>query len=197
MRKPKKKSSTSKVPKQLTLDVSLNSQKEEKTKLNLQIQEKQISITQISAFTEKNQAYIKVTFKLNPSKVEFSKIKSELHFDGQLIRPVLIKIPQGLLSRNDFELTHVLDMVGIAEGQHLVKVEMYEFCLSEEKLAFASKETQVNYVPQTREAVAIRVPIVKSIAGEDLEVLSESEKEIYREIHEASRKEQKSQRDKW
>ena len=43
----------------------------------------------------------------------------------------------------------------------------------------------------------IKVSTVKSVAGKDLVVVSESEKDIYREIDENIRKEAVSKRDNW
>ena len=55
----------------------------------------------------------------------------------------------------------------------------------------------MDYVPQTREARLVKVPIVKSVAGSDLAVVSESEKDIYREIEETGKKELIIKRDEW
>ncbi len=52
-------------------------------------------------------------------------------------------------------------------------------------------------VPQTRESRFVKVPTVKSIAGADLAVVSESEKKVYQEIEKTMKKEQLSQRDDW
>jgi hypothetical protein len=41
------------------------------------------------------------------------------------------------------------------------------------------------------------MPIVKSIAGTDLAIASDSEKDIYREIEESIKKELVSKRDEW
>ena len=52
-------------------------------------------------------------------------------------------------------------------------------------------------VPQTREPRLVKIPTVKSIAGSCLTVIANSEKEIYREIEEAAKKELNSKRDEW
>jgi hypothetical protein len=49
--------------------------------------------------------------------------------------------------------------------------------------------------PQTRESRLIKVPIVKRFEGVDLAVVSESDKNIYREIDETMKKESASKRD--
>jgi hypothetical protein len=55
----------------------------------------------------------------------------------------------------------------------------------------------VQYVPKTRESRLIKIPIVKSFGGADLAVVSESDKNIYREIEETMKKESATQRDDW
>ena len=61
---------------------------------------------------------------------------------------------------------------------------MYEPWASGEKLTTISKEVCFDYVPVKREDRLIRVPIVKSVAGADLHIVSETQKNIYSEIEE-------------
>jgi len=89
-------------------------------------------------------------------------------------------------------------MTGIAAGPHTIKVEMYELWGSGEKLASASKEVTVEYVPVRREdRHLIRVPFVKSEARADVAIVTEAEKSIYRETEEDMKKAQMSKRDDW
>jgi hypothetical protein len=74
---------------------------------------------------------------------------------------------------------------------------MFELWSSGEKLACVSKEVAIEYVPAKREDRFIKVPIVKSVAGADLAVVSDSEKDIYREIEANMKKELASKRDEW
>ena len=134
---------------------------------------------------------------MHPSKTAFSKVKSNLWFDDQQISSVSISIPQSPLATDDFEINPVLDMRGITAGSHTIKVEMYELWSSGEKLTSSSKEIIVEYIPQTRESKLREIPIVKSVAGTDLAVVSESEKTIYHEIEETMKKEMASNRDEW
>ena len=193
----KKISKSANAYKQLTLDSMSNTPKKESNNTKGRIQEKQIIITEIGVNTKEDELALKVGFKLLPSKTVFSKVKSDLWFDHQQISSVCISIPQSTLATDDFELTPVLDMKGISAGPHAIKVEMYELWSSGEKLSFTSKEVTVNYTPQTRESKLINVPIVKSIAGADLAIVSDSEKGIYREIEENMKKDADSKRDKW
>jgi hypothetical protein len=197
MGKTKKASKNLKAPKQLTLDNLLDAPKKESNKATKPIQEKQIIITDIGAITREDELALKVGFKLLPSKIAFSKVKSDLAFDNQQISSVLIRIPQGPLAKEDFELTPVLGMTGINAGLHSIRVEMYEPWSNGEKLSLTSKEVTVEYVPKTRASRLIKIPIVKSFGGGDLAVVSESDKNIYREIEETIKKESVTKRDEW
>jgi hypothetical protein len=183
--------------KQLTLDNLPNTPKKETAKTTAQPQEKRIIITEIGTQTKEDELALKVSFKLVPSKASFSKVKSDLLFDNQLISSVSIRIPQGQLAADEFELTPVLDMKGIPAGRHSIRVEMYEFWSDCEKLSQAKREISVYYVPITRESRLVKVPTVKSVAGADLIVVSEPEMDIYREIEKTVKKEQLSKRDNW
>ena len=66
-----------------------------------------------------------------------------------------------------------------------------------EAFQVAVKEVTVEYLPQTRESRFIKVLIVKSAAGTDLAVVSESEKDLYRDIEKTTKKEHFSKRDDW
>jgi hypothetical protein len=197
MSKTKKAPKNLKAPKQLTLDNLPNVPIKEPNKATKPIQQKQIIITEIGAITREDELALKVGFKLLPSKTAFSKVKSDLAFDNQQISSRLVRIIQGPLAGNEFELTPVLDMKGINAGSHSIKVEMYEPWSNGEKLSFTSKEVTVEYVPKTRESRLIKIPIVKSFGGSDLAVVSESDKNIYREIEETMKKESAAKRDEW
>ena len=88
-------------------------------------------------------------------------------------------------------------MTGIEKGQHIIRVEMYELWSSEEKLTSTSKEVTIEYVPLKKEDRLIRIPIVKSSAGADLAIISDTEKNIYREIEKQMKRESESRRDYW
>jgi hypothetical protein len=197
LNKTKKMPKNPKTQKQLTLDSIPNASQKEPAKPNPQSLEKRIVITEIGVSTKEDELALKVSFKLFPSKTAFSKVQSDLLFDNQKINSVSIRIPQGALAADEFELTPVLDMKGIPAGAHVIKVEMYELWSSGEKFSQVGKEVTVDYVPQTRESKYVKIPSVKSIAGTDLMVVSESEKNIYRDIEETMKKENSSKRDSW
>lgn len=111
------------------------------------------------------------------------------------LKSVLITIPQSPLAKDDFELTPVLDMKGINNGSHKIRFEMYELWPNGEKLSFASEEVTVEYVAQTMASRLIKIPIVKSVGGGDLEVVSEFDKNICCEIEETMKKESVTKRD--
>ena len=183
--------------KQTTLGILPEAQKEEPAKKELPQPEKKIEITEINASAREDELALKVGFKLVPSRTAFFRVSSDLVFDGQKIDSLHLRILQGPLATDDSEYSSVLDMTGIAEGQHSLRVEIYELWGSGEKLTCTSKETTVNYVPVRREDRLVKIPIMKSIAGADLAVVSASEKSIYREIEETMKKELESDRDEW
>lgn len=184
MRKPQK---------QLTLDKLPESQ----TNQNVQpAPEKRIAIKEFAHQTGIDELTLKVSFKLQPSKAAFSKLKADLWFDDQPLPSVLFCIPQGPLPTDELEYKWVLDMAGIATGSYTVKIELYEPAI-DKWICYASDEMALDYVPQTRQSRLFRVPTVKSVAGADLAVSSKSEGEIYQEIKDALNREQKSRRDNW
>ncbi len=197
LKKAKKIPKNVKSPKQLTLDKLPNVPIKTSVETGGSFQKKQIVITGIDPMTREDEFVLKVGFRLIPSKTAFSKIKSDFFFNKHKLKSVSITIPQGRLAADDFELTPVLDMKGISAGSYTIKVEMYELWSSGEKLSFASKKVTVDYVPQTRESKLIRIPIIKRFEGEDLAVVSESNKSIYRKMEETMKKESISKRDEW
>jgi hypothetical protein len=74
---------------------------------------------------------------------------------------------------------------------------MYELWDSNEKLTCTSKEIAVEYIPVRREDRLIKIPIMKTIAGADVSIVLDSEKEIYRKMEENMKKETVSKRDEW
>jgi hypothetical protein len=88
-------------------------------------------------------------------------------------------------------------MTGIGKGQHILRVEMYELWSSGERLTSVSKEVTIDYIPVRREDRLIRVPVIKSAAGADLAIITDSERSIYREIEKDMKEESVSRRDHW
>ncbi|HIJ08438.1 TPA: hypothetical protein HA274_03740, partial [Candidatus Bathyarchaeota archaeon] len=160
-------------------------------------QKKQIEITEITSSTKDDELTLKVGFRLSPSRTSFSRVTADLHFDEKKIDSLNLRILQGLLATDEAEFSSTLDMTGIAEGEHVFRVKMYELWSSGEKLTSTSKETTIKYTPIKREDRLIEVPIVKRTAGADLEIVSDSEKNIYREIEKEMKEEQETRRDHW
>jgi hypothetical protein len=183
--------------KQSTLENLLKPQKAESTKSNEPKQKKQIEITETNTTTKEDELAFTVGFRLIPSRNAFSRITVDLYFDDQKIDSLRLRVLQGPLATDNSEFVSVLAMTGIAQGQHILRVEMYELWSSGEKLTSASKEVNVEYLPLKKEDRLIKIPIVKSVAGADLAIASASEKNIYREIEEDRKKEAASKRDRW
>ena len=185
-----------KLPKQLTLD-NLTHAKEKSIQIPAPIHVKRIIITEIDTLTKEDELELKVGFTLVPSRNSFSMVKLDLRFDNQKIKSLSIRIPQSPLAKDEFELTPLLDMKGIPAGNHNIKVEMYELWSSGEKLLQTFKTVTVDYVPINRESRLVKVPCVRSVIGADLAVVSELEKDLYRDIEKTTKKEQLSKRDDW
>ncbi len=150
---------------------------------------KQIEITEISTSTREDELVLKICFKLMPTRTAFSRVTADLYFDEQKIDSLRLRVLQGPLATANSEFSSALDMTGIGEGQHKLRVEIYELWSENEKLAFTSKEVAIEYIPIRREDKLIRVPIIKSVAGGDLTIVSDSEKRIFREMDEEMKKE--------
>jgi hypothetical protein len=157
---------------------------------------KAIVINRIADITKEDELALRVEFSLLPSKASFSKLCLDLYFEEQLVNSTSLSIQSSLLEDN-LEFPLPLDMKGIAEGNYLLRVEMYEPWDSGEKLNFTAKEIEVQYVPQTRAERLVKIPTVKSVAGADLAVVSSSAKSIYREIEQEQKQEAISKRDEW
>ena len=158
---------------------------------------KAIVINKISETTKEDELALKVEFSLLPSKTSFSKINLDLYFQEHLLNSTTISIPQSVLLNDTSEFPLILIMKGIIAGEYPIRVEMYEPWSSGEKLNFAFKEITVHYVPKTREERYVKIPTVKSVAGNDLAVVSSSVKNIYREIEQDQKQEAISKRDEW
>ena len=181
--------------KQSTLDNTSEMRKTEPAKTPLP--NRQIEITEITTSSREGELILKAAFKLVPSRIAFSRVTAELYFDEQKIDSLRLRILQGPLATDESEFSSVLDMTGIEAGPHNLKIEMYELWEASEKLTCASKEVAIEYVPLKREDKVIRVPIIKSTAGADLTIISDVEKNIYREINEEMKKDSDSRQDYW
>jgi hypothetical protein len=186
-----------KYSKQTTLGSVQEVSKNEASKTQVPEQKKQIEITEITVSTREDELALSVGFRLLPSRTAFSKVASDLFFDEQKVDSLRLSILQGPLATEISEFSSVLDMTGIPEGKHSLRVEMYEPWASGEKLTTISKEVAFDYVPMKREARLIRVPIVKSVAGADMDIVSETQKNIYSEIEEEMKRESEGGRDYW
>ena len=158
---------------------------------------KAIIIDRISDTSKEDELELKIEFSLLPSKASFSKVNLDLYFQETLLKSAALIIPQSQLLNDNFEYLQVLEMKGVAAGEYLVRVEMYEPWSSGEKLNFTTKEITVHYVPHTRAERYVRIPTVKSVAGNDLTVVSSKARDIYREIEQDLKKEAISSRERW
>jgi hypothetical protein len=160
-------------------------------------QNKQIIITKIGSVIEEDELTLDVEFRLAPDKDAFSKIKSDLWFDEKRIKSVLFNILHSFGTTDEFTFKASFDLNGMKPGPYVVKVEMYELSSSGQMNSYTLKEATVEYLPQKRESRLKRVPIVRKIEGEGIAVVSNSEKDMYREIEDTMEKDMISKRDGW
>jgi hypothetical protein len=191
MGKPTRKSLTGK---QLALDSLPHKQLKSTFGSN---PKKQILITQMVTQTGIGELTLTIEFKLLPFKTAFSKLKTDLRFDDNIISSVSLRVPQRALAADTFEISSVLDMNGIAAGPHVLKVELYELWNSDERVCEDAQMLFIDYVPQTRESHLVKVPIVKRVAGADLAVASDTEQDLYREMVQKEKRELLHRRDNW
>lgn len=119
--------------KQTTLGNKVETMKKEPSKVNLPERKKLIEITEISTSGREDELVLKVGFRLAPSRTSFSRVTSDLYFDGQKIDSLRLRVLQGPLATNDSEFSSVLDMTGISQGQHTLRVEIIELLGFERK----------------------------------------------------------------
>ena len=180
--------------KQSTIDdlaYQFNIQKGEKTKPT-----KAIIIDRVATTIKEDELALKTEFKLIPSSASFSKINLDLYFQDHLLKATQLDIPQSALLNINLEYPQILDMKGMAEGNYIIRVEMYELW-SKEKMCFATKEIVVQYTPQTRESRLIKIPTLKNMGEPDLVISSSTAKNIYRKIEQGAKQESLSKRDEW
>lgn len=183
--------------KQTTLGSLPQAHKTEPSKVVLPEKKKQIEITEVATSTREDELSVKIAFRLVPSRTFFSRLTSDLYFDDQKIDSLHLRILQGPLATDNSEFCSVLDMTGIPEGRHSIRVEMFELWSSDEKLTATCKEVTFDYVPVKREDRLTKVPIMKSVAGADLDIVSETQKNIYREIEEEMKRDSEGRVDHW
>lgn len=158
---------------------------------------KSIGINCLTEAIKEDELALNIEFSLLPSKMSFSKVNLDLYFQEQLINSTTLRIPQSALLNDSLQFPQILDMTGIGAGDYLIRVEMYELWSDGEKLSWTSKELKLHYTPVNRQDRYIKIPTVKTVAGVGLEVVSQSEKSVYRGIEEDRKKELESKRDEW
>lgn len=160
-------------------------------------QNKQILIIRLITEIKADELTLKADFKLSPSKTLFSKIKANIFFDKEIVKYSLLDILHSFGPADEFQLKTTLDLKGINAGIHIIKAEMYEPSFYGKKYCYTENEVPIEYTPDDRKTTLRKIPIVKSMEGKGIAILSDSEKKLYREIDENQKKEAASNRDEW
>jgi hypothetical protein len=186
-----------KYSKQSTLDSPAEPKQEAAAEPVMAEQKKQIEITDLTTSTREDELVLTVGFKLLPSRTAFSRVGADLFFDEEKIDSLRLRILQGPLASDSSEFSSVLDMTGLAAGKHNIRVDMFELWGSDERLGSSSKELSIDYVPVKREDRLMKVPVVKKVSGESLDIVTETQKHVYRELEEEMKRESEGKRDYW
>jgi hypothetical protein len=182
--------------KQFTLDNLPDATPKDAIDIIKKQKETPIIITLIQHTTKEDELELKIAFKLPPQK-SFSHVQSNLFFDNEPINSVLVQMLRGPLATAESEFSTILDMRGITAGVHNIGIEMYGLWDEGEKLCRTYSEQPINYVPWKRQLRLVKIPSVRSVAGADLAVVSNNQREIYSDIEKTVKKEQDSKRDNW
>jgi hypothetical protein len=153
-------------------------------------------VIQLSHAIKEDELDLAISFRLLPSRMHFSNLMLDLHFDGNKVNSYRVAIPPSRLLSDELEFPVALDMTGIPKGEHVVKVELAEKWETGEVLAYASKYVVVQYSPVRKEDCYVKVPLVRKIDGAFRIVLPE-EKELYEALEKGHRDEVNSKRDKY
>ncbi len=181
---------------QFTLDNLPDAAPKDAIDIIKQPKETPIVITQIQHTTKEDELSLKIAFKLPPQK-SFSRVQSNLFFDNEPINSILVQMLRGPLATAESEFSAVLDMRGIAAGPHMIGVEIYGLWSEGERLCRTYSEQPIKYVPWKRQLRLVKTPILRSVAGADLAVISNSQRDIYSNIEKTVKEEQNSKRDNW
>jgi hypothetical protein len=153
-------------------------------------------VIQLTHATKEDELDVAISFQLLPSRMHFSNLLLDLHFDGCKVNSYRVAIPPSRLLSDELDFPIALDMTGIPKGEHVVKVELSEKWETGEVLAYASKYVVVQYSPVRKEDRYVKVPLVRKIDGAFRIVLPE-EKELYDALDKGNRSEQFSKRDRY
>ncbi len=157
--------------------------------------EKSIDISQLKYSIKENELELSIAFGLLPSKNYFSNLALEIYFDSDILNTFQINLPPSQLLGDELEFPVTLDMTGICQGAHTIKVEMFEPG-EKERLFCESKYVIVQYSPSRREDRYVKVPIVRKIDGV-FRIILPQEKELYEQFEKNRRQDLNSKRDQW
>ncbi|NLF88984.1 hypothetical protein GX563_09210 [Candidatus Bathyarchaeota archaeon] len=153
-------------------------------------------VIQLTHAAKEDELDLAISFRLLPSRMHFSNLQLDLHFDGDKVNTYRVAIPPSRLLSDELEFPIALDMTGISAGEHVIKVELSEKWMTGEVLAYASEYVVVQYSPVRKEDRYVKVPLVRKIDGAFRIVLPE-EKELYDALEKGNREEANAKRDKY
>jgi len=148
---------------------------------------KEVSITDLSATVKREDLILNAKFKLAPSKRIFSRIRANLHFDGQFIKSFYLGIPYYFARQEEFPLRTILSLEKVSAGTHTIKLEISGLWPSAGPSDI--KETRIEYQPIVEVPIAGAIPTIKKIEGPGIAVVTDEAKRLYQEMRERWRRE--------
>jgi hypothetical protein len=151
-------------------------------------------IIHLNHIIKENELELSTNFQLLPSRMHFSNLQLDLYFDNNKVNSYLVAIPPSRLLSDELEFPIALDMTGICQGEHVIKVDLAEKWETGEILTHASQYVVVAYSPVRKEERYVKVPIVRKVEGA-FRIIMPDEKDLYEKIELGKRQEAASKRD--
>jgi len=148
---------------------------------------KEVSITALNAAVKREDLILNAQFRLAPSKRIFSRIRANLHFDGQFMKSFYLGIPYYFARQEEFPLRTLLSLENVSAGTHTVKLEMSGLWPSASPSDI--KEITFDYQPPDEAPIAGAIPIIKRIEGPSIAVVTDEAKRLYQEMRERWKRE--------
>jgi len=155
---------------------------------------KEVSITDLNATVKREDLILNAKFKLAPSKRIFSRIRADLHFDGQFVKSFYLGIPYYFARQEEFPLRTLLSLERVSAGTHTIKLEMLGLWPSAGPSDI--KETTMGYQPLVEVAMAGAIPTIKRIEGPGIAVVTDEAKRLYQEMRERWKRELVARRER-
>jgi len=155
---------------------------------------KEVSIIALNAVVKREDLILNAKFSLAPSKRIFSRIRADLHFDGQFMKSFYLGIPYYFVRQEEFPLRTLLSLENVNAGTHTVKLEMSGLWPSASSSDI--KEITFDYQPPAEVPMAGAIPVIKRIEGPGVAVVTDEARRLYQEMRERWKRELVARRER-